>query len=197
MSFNRLAYDTCAYRHSLNETIGPGEYALDTNNSCEPCFVSDPTVRVQRFGASICPKDLIDVDSELLGITRRASLCPDKQYLPKDSPFCKGIVLKECNAMSSEPTRLSNPACDLRCTGWNRFEPLCIDEQLKCLEQFRRDGISSRIIIKDEHRPCVPTPLSQIAALPKAVPQENTKFCGSLREVAPIHWRTCKELREL
>ena len=30
MSFNRLNYDTCAYKHNLAETVGPGEYQLKT-----------------------------------------------------------------------------------------------------------------------------------------------------------------------
>ena len=60
--------------------------------------------------------------------------------------------------MFQEDTRLSNPPCTLRGTGWNRWEWLCQDPQ----EELRPFdfNISNRIAAKDAHRPCIPIPIS-------------------------------------
>ena len=53
MSFNRLAYDTCAYEQQLNQSTGPGEYTMNVpQTSCEPCFPADPSHRLQKLGSS-------------------------------------------------------------------------------------------------------------------------------------------------
>ena len=92
MSFNRIPYDTCAYSHVLAETIGPGVYQLSTPpNSCQPCHPTDPYIRLQSVGVSH-PRNtkLIDIDSELIGITRNLTGCPERKYLPSKngSAYC-------------------------------------------------------------------------------------------------------------
>jgi hypothetical protein len=79
MSVNRLKYDDCAYTHRLNESVSPGDYMIRTPKPCNPCFVVTPGVFVNGWGASLCEKDLVDVNSELLNITRKASDCPSKK----------------------------------------------------------------------------------------------------------------------
>lgn len=193
MSFNKLRFDECAYKHRLNESIGPLEYQLDRTNICEPCFVPSG-VNVGGFGAAVCD-NLIDVDSELLGLTRRASLCPAKKYIPGEQPFCQAKPLRECTDLMPEPTRLSNPACTLRCRGVNRFESLCIDPQDNALVPFATN-INNRIIVKNSHRPCLPKPLDQTLALPKSgAGQHKELFCGTPREPHPLNSRTCNELK--
>jgi hypothetical protein len=198
MSFNRLNYDTSAYTHRLKESIGPGEYMLDRNNFCEPCFVPSPEVRIDRFGASICPKDLVDVDSELLGITRKASECPSKKYLPLADEFCKKTNLRECNALDPENTRLSNPPCTLKCRGINRWESLCKDPQENVEVPFHWN-VNNRLVVKDNWRPCIPKPLDQTLALPEGK-RDNTvykgKFCGIPDPSPhPLNYRSCRELK--
>ena len=49
MSFNTLDYDNCAYKEELSESIGPGEYQLNTPFiSCTDCFNKDPQIILQR-----------------------------------------------------------------------------------------------------------------------------------------------------
>ena len=49
MSFNRLNYDTCAYKQNLYQSVGPGEYRLtEPPNLDEPCFAESPQIRLQR-----------------------------------------------------------------------------------------------------------------------------------------------------
>jgi hypothetical protein len=197
MSFSRLPYDTCTYKQVLAESIGPGEYQVSTPNHCSPCFVPSPWIQVGGSGASICPKDLVDVDSELLGIMRKQSKCPGKNYLPSDEPFCKTQHLKECNSLDSETTRLSNPPCTLRSRGWNRWEWLCKNPQENVLVPFD-NLVNNRLVVKDAHRPNIPKPLDQTLALPKPNDQpEKELFCGSEPEMPhPLNYRVAKELAQ-
>lgn len=160
MSFNRLRYDQAAYRHHLAETIGPGVYvtAPPRPDCAGECASDDPYVRLQK------PCDagrVVDVGSDLERLPWPATKCPELQYLPG-----RGIADPQCSRSgrgrcmpSVEDTRISNPPCTLRGTGWNRFDPLQWDPQAGALEPWARarDGVSYRIVAKDNHRPCLPS----------------------------------------
>lgn len=80
---------------------------------------------------------------------------------------------KECG-IAPEDTRLSNPACNLRGTGFNRWEHLDRNPQ-ETFEVPRSNGlfaptVSTRIIVKDNHRPCLPKLIDQSESLPKPGP---------------------------
>ena len=75
------------------------------------------------------------------------------------------IVFKDCTLLQQEDTRLSNPACNLRGTGWNRWEWLCHDPQERVLMPFDYH-INTNILERDNHRPCVPEPMDQTMSLP-------------------------------
>ena len=87
MSFNRLNYDTCAYKQNLYQSVGPGEYRLtEPPNSCDICLPETPHIRLQKQGVSVRgDMPLIDVDSELMNLTRPATNCPSKKYIPDGS----------------------------------------------------------------------------------------------------------------
>lgn len=202
MSFNRLNYDDGTYQHVLRESIGPGDYQLGTPRlDCGGCFFPAPDVRMNTYGAGICTKELIDVDSELLGLRRKQSKCPADKYLPSEKEFCKTTMPKDCHELGREDTRLSNPPCTLRGTGWNRWEWLCINPQSKALVPFDFN-INNRLVVRDNHRPCVPKPLDQQAALP---PMENNlvRYDWSSRCTEPFVDVTspplgvCETVREL
>lgn len=176
MSLNRLQYDMCSYQYSLAESIGPGAYQLNTpENTCDPCHSNDPHIRLQSHGPSVSKDNyLIDVNSELLGISRNLSECPDKQFIPTNNPNHNSKVkinyknppldYKNCFE-TTEDTRQSNPPSTLRGTGWNRWEWLPMNPQDKVGVPFDFE-ISSRIVTKDNHRPCVPVPLDQYTVYP-------------------------------
>ena len=63
------------------------------------------------------------------------------------------VNLPDCH-FPVENTRLSNPPSTLRGTGWNRFDPLCLDPQ----DQIFFPGeyqIPTRTVFRDNFRPCV------------------------------------------
>jgi len=167
MSFNRLSYDTCTYKTNLRQSVGVGDHLINTpKQDCVGCFPPDPSLRVANYGGSVCQnKPLIDVDSELIGLNRKASSCPVEHYLPSSTPFCNLTPLQDCRAIPREDTRMSNPPCTLRGTGINRWEWLCFDPQTKAIAPFDY-MINNRIIVKDNHRPCLPKPINQAPIMP-------------------------------
>jgi hypothetical protein len=198
MSFTRLPYDTCSYVYDMDQSIKVGEYNLNTPTSKEQFFVSNPSVPLNKYGASVCEKDIIDVDSELMGLNVKQTKCPSKQFKPSKKPFCKLMHMKEQDFISPEETRLSNPPCTLRGTGWNRWEWLCENPQDKAIQTFETN-INNRLIVKDNHRPCLPKPIDNQLSLPP----ENNSYplpdWSTYKDASyPIvHWRCCGEINKL
>jgi len=81
MSFNRLKYDNCAYSKELQESISPLEYQLFRGKyeNCKQCPTGSHTNNLE-FGTKAI------VESELYGLSRQESKCPDKKYNP-DNPM--------------------------------------------------------------------------------------------------------------
>lgn len=94
MSFNRLAYDSCAYTKTLQQSTDPLDYNLFKGKyeSCKECPIGSFTNNLE-FGAKT------DVESDLKGQTRINSRCPTKKFpansqngIPYTSPLvCENI----------------------------------------------------------------------------------------------------------
>jgi hypothetical protein len=222
MSFNRIPYDTCAYSHVLSESIGPGVYSLTTPPStCTPCHPADPYIRLQSTGVShLAKSNLVDIDSELIGITRNLTGCPERKYLPmkNGSAYCGAQAGRAAGCVPgskvcidnteyvhfgdcftpTEDTRLSNPPCTLRGTGWNRWEWLCQNPQDRVEAPFDFN-IDSIIVAKDNHRAYVPRPIMQDNAWPTPV---NRPICETIvpvcmvpTEPPSVQWRDAETIR--
>ena len=206
MSFNRLSYDTCSYLYDLNESMKIGEYMMKTpTQEDRGCFFPNPYIRLNKYGASLCDGNIIDVDSELMGLNVKATKCPSKKFTPSKEPFCNMVNMKECEFLSPEDTKMSNPPCTLKGTGWNRWEWLCENPQNNAIIPFETD-INNRIVVKDNHRPCIPTPLDATLSLPnehsndeniahKEPLQDWKTYHGTNFPI--VHWRCCGEIEKL
>lgn len=164
MSFNRPNWDQCTYKFNVNQSVDAATYGIQTPRpDCFNCSPNDPSIAHSQTGFYV--KDgHIDVDSELKSLNRQATRCPVDKYLPTDSEKYD-IATKTCDAISTETTRISNPPCTLRSTGWNRWEWLCQNPQDKSLVPFDFN-ISSRTVVKDNHRPCIETPMNPNTGIP-------------------------------
>ena len=207
MAFSLSSYDLCSYKYQLAQEIGPGVYQLTRpDNQVVPVLPRDPRFIAQTSGVSISKNtSLIDIDSELIGISRNLTRCPDRKYMPDGNasfqcgaqtgkvrngcqPFDKVCVdntevLKFAdNGLYSEDTRLSNPACTLRGTGWNTFSWLPMDPQERVLHEFDYE-INTKLLSKDNHRPCLPNPLDQYNVYPRP---SNTPICETLVSVQQV-----------
>ena len=108
--------------------------------------------------------------------------------------------------MASEDCRMSNPACTLRGTGWNRWEWHCEDPQTRATEPFER-VVNYRTIVKDNHRPLIETPLVDRVApdpnmqMPRKDLQDLATSQGVLASFPahPVgrHWRELREIKKI
>lgn len=206
MSFTRLDYDPCTYRTNLTQSIGPGDYSISTPSpQCSTCLSGDPWLQ-GGGGVSICrDRPLIDVDSELHNLSRPATNCPAGLYHPSVIPFCTtSIAFQDCRrSVTTQDTRLTNPPCTLRGTGWNRWEWLCQDPQDRIEMPFDWN-IDSKLVARDNHRPCIPTPLDQTSSMPNDDRQEvqwqpNPACSDSLgdKTMPRVDWRSCSTMHQV
>ena len=90
-----------------------------------------------------------------------------------------------------EETRLSNPPKNLKGIGINRWQYLYQNPQERTEITFDYN-ISSRDLARDNHRPCIPTPISQEPGLPKGgvfhYPKIN-QVCGAITEGYEPGWQ--------
>jgi hypothetical protein len=216
MSFTGLNYDNKAYNASLKESKGPGLYHLRRPFVTNACLPLANSVFAQRVGGSIDKtQPLIDIDSELMGLTRLHTKVQDEKYQPccdanmcSDSGYpCGQGVVEDCNTAGLRPgsrpqdknlthypdcrpftdyTRLSHPVCTMRELGINRWEWLCLDPQEKVLIPFDHN-INNRMVVKDNHRPCIPKPLDQTSAHPPTASKELPCEHIAVTDVNPTH----------
>ena len=93
MSSNRLMYDTCEYKTRLNESVGPLEYQLssDRYENCNKCRMDLGVVG--GTAVSHIKGNLVDLETDLRGQTRRTTKCPSKLY---QNPCPQGDI-NNCN----------------------------------------------------------------------------------------------------
>ena len=80
MSSNRLIYDTCAYKHELSQSVGPLQYVLNPikYENCNKCRMELGIVG--GTAVSHIKGNLVDLETDLRGQTRRNTRCPTKLY---------------------------------------------------------------------------------------------------------------------
>lgn len=82
MSSNRLIYDACAYKENLERSTGSLEYLLD------PVKYENKKKCRHEFGlvagqdVSLAKGNLIDLESDLRGQTRKLSKCNTDEFFP-------------------------------------------------------------------------------------------------------------------
>lgn len=181
MASASLGTDSCSYQEKLRRSVGPGMYMLGTPGAdctygCSKDVPADPSIRYQAWGPGTCaPGSAVDDGSELRGLHYKSSKCAADAYAPgkyNATGVCyagangsaKNVRNTAC-AAPVESTRLSNPPCTLRATGWNRWEWLCWDPQDRALIPFDWN-VSYRIVSKDNYVPCLETPMDQSGFAP-------------------------------
>jgi hypothetical protein len=143
-------------------------------------------------------KPLVDTDGELNNRHRHASKCPENRLfsdmkIPKTAAKIRPSLreLKEPNYAKFEESftnfedngqglthwddcfnhtiesRHVDPASNLRGTGFDRWEYLCFNPQDKATIPFDYN-VSNRLLVKDNHRPCIPKPIDPKSGSPPA-----------------------------
>ena len=206
-ALNALRYDAGTYQTDLRQSVGPGAYVLGTPvQHCAPCFAANPRVNKGTTGGAACHNDalLVDVDSDLHGITRRATRHPGGLFQAGTPAVCQLMSTEDCpSSVAVEDTRLNNPPCTLRGTGWNRWEWLCRKPQERALLPFDT-MVDTSIVVKDNHRPHVARPIDQTLAMPPGKASASAEYgapdwkprCDGefLSPLPELHWRSCNEI---
>lgn len=210
--------DSCSPDEKLRVSVGPGMYKLTTpandDSSCGKDIPADPSLRWQAWGPGFCsPGASVNDESELRGLNYRLSKADQDMYNPynyKVKPACIAPGNQDAHACSApmESTRLTNPPCTLRSTGWNRWEWLCWNPQDRALIPFQWN-VNTSIVIKDNHVPAMPAFIDQSQILPTAsLNDDNQPFikdwniekrCGFMPPVRPgaPAQQTCYSVKQL
>lgn len=80
---NQLIYDSCAYKQKLNANAAISNYAMYDGKYQHnaPCRIQ--LGQVGGNGVSLYNGNMVDLESDLKGITRNLSLCNKSKYQPK------------------------------------------------------------------------------------------------------------------
>jgi hypothetical protein len=167
-TMNRRKYDGCKTGDDLRVTTGPGRYQLNVPvGYCDASFAPEPTVRQQKWGASLNAQyTKTDVESDLLNLNRPTTKATCNQYNPQSNRMNSASTetVKE-SSFPQTHTRLVDPPCTGRASGWNRWEWLCDNPQDNVMVPFD-NMVTTRLQQKDQFRPCIPTPVDPSALLP-------------------------------
>ena len=182
MSFSRNKYDQFQYDKYLKSVASVEDYTLNAPpNNCNECFQTNPSVIHGQFKNNSQLRNT-NVESELTGLNYKLG---NQKFIPDcnvDGNQCKTQAFKggadnnnKCNIITDD-TRLSNPASNLRGTGWNRFEWPLVKMPL-----YPRDQVPSRTTVRDNYLAPDVNPIDQSPALPKGGPlgcDKTTSVCA-------------------
>lgn len=90
MSFNRLSYDTCAYKQELTESVSQISYVLDPikYEHCQKCRHEVGLVGGTNVG--VISGNMVDMENELLGINRPNTQCASYKFVPRSDGYVQG-----------------------------------------------------------------------------------------------------------
>lgn len=131
-SFTRDKYDPSEYNKYLQESQGAFKWlSQNIYENPDHCHVQQsPYMRgVAAHGIN---RNSIDVESELLNITRQAGKAPHLKYNPKRDIIKTPKYLNDCQNNSPlipQYTRMDKPCNTFSGISINRFHPLCEDLQ--------------------------------------------------------------------
>lgn len=123
MTSNHLMYDECAYAKRLQQSEGPYNYAMYPGKYASTAQCRMELGVVGGNNVSIFKGNLVDLESDLRGQTRMASLCPSNKYVPGcnnyrmdgDGTPCGPVpadrlqALPTCQMMSYPAVQMPNP----------------------------------------------------------------------------------------
>lgn len=117
MSWNRTKYDTCAYQKELSQSTSNINYAMDPNKFYNHQECRADLGIIAGNNVSVTKNNMVDLESDLLGITRQNTLCPERKFIPhcskcseisgikgKDTCKISGVThLPECDIIKYQP----------------------------------------------------------------------------------------------
>ena len=158
MAFTRFHDDPCRIKKQLQQSTDPGRWIINVpGNGSSPCYMEDPFIRVQKWGANL-RTNIINLESDLLGVNRNLSRdCLGKDNYKAYNVPNEPISYPVCNNLYTEQSRAIMPAWtarDLEQTDW--YYPPLNPQENTCFPF--QNNINTRILEKDyfqAKRPCL------------------------------------------
>lgn len=155
MSFTRFHDDPCRIQKQLQQSTGPGRYAINVpGNGLTPSFMVDPYMRMQKWGANLMTGS-IDLESRLMGLDR--TLDRDVKQYDEKPIKSKRIRYPDCKPFTDQ-TRATNPAWTARDLPQDHTYILPLNPQENVCMPFQ-NNLSTRILEKEHFVPQSPNPV--------------------------------------
>lgn len=149
--FTRKSADRCAENQKKAQNKLAFDLVVDQSviESDKSCFEASSSFKHNPFRS--VPKDIVDIESELRGQTRKMSQCP--VVLNKFNEFEPKKVLEcESKDLVTEYTRINKPCNIFSGININRFHPLCEDlQELNKIQDNAYIGVNTRLQFKDSY----------------------------------------------
>jgi len=164
MAFTRFNYDACRTAKNLQESTGPGRYIFNTPGpGCQPCFFEDPEIRLQKWGGNlrhVPGGHPIDIDSDLMGITRPLMKdCVDHTFPKKGTVYSEKADYCTLKGPFTKQSRVTHPAWMYRdLEQSNRYPTFLNPQENPGILPFY-SYLNTRILEKDNFVPKLPCPL--------------------------------------
>ena len=114
MSFSNLTYDNFEYGKRLNESRSKLDFLLDPikYENCNKCRIEFGIVG--GTDVSQVKGNLVDLENDLYGLSRSASKCPSKKFLPKCPEDDIEYFVRDCDGKRVIDTELVHlPECQM------------------------------------------------------------------------------------
>ena len=162
MACTRWNYGPCRTKKNLQQATDPGRYWINTpGNGCAPCFMEDPEIRLQKWGANLRKVPgghPIDINSDLLGLTRPLTKdCIDKEFPDKGVVMSRKVKYSSCKPFVSQ-SRVTHPAWMYRDLEQVDWWPLILNPQENVCMRFH-NNLNTRLLEKDYYVAKVPCPI--------------------------------------
>ena len=154
MAFTRFHDDEARVEKQLQESTGPGRYMLNVpGNGTHPCFMEDPFVRLDKWGANL-RTNTVNLDSSLKGLGRPLDrdclVNRNVNFIPEN----EAIQYPTCQPFTDQ-SRVTNPAWTTRDLEQVNWYILPMDPQANVCIPFH-NNVSTRIVEKDKYTPKMP-----------------------------------------
>jgi hypothetical protein len=160
MSFTRFYDDPARIAIQLQQQTAQERWYLDVpGNGPKPCFMLDPQIIPQKWGANLWTKS-IDIQSSLLGIDKRINRdCLNKDIYKRQVVYASPIDYPVCDSfLTTEQSRAIMPAWTARDLQQNHAYILPHNPQQHTEMKFS-NFVSTRIFEKDgfkRENDCIP-----------------------------------------
>lgn len=172
---------------------------------CPPqCWQPAPGLLAKQGVSEVKESSRTDVESRLFRLGRPLKKHGDprepdmpcvSQCESANGDSCPSNETKECDgnwslhhyqecAIIPQETRTTHPPCKYREMTIDRFDPICKDPQNPSYIFHPGEiNIHYRMVVKDNHRPCMPKPVDPTLALPNDPPTAIPSLCPEAPEV--------------